>query len=148
MRIAVSVLATLVVAMIVLLLYASEAGGKSGAQMRGVIQVVAVTGRVETPAPPLGREGNGERLRWSIRDRFGHTIGIGLFNCRWQLVQARLCSGEIKFPRGKLAMMGVSPTRSLGEWSVVGGTGLYVGAAGEMTFQATGIRRLTLIIEL
>lgn len=130
--------------------FAGEAGGHRQAQARslGTIEVIAVAHRMELPAPPVGREGNGEMLRWSIRDRFGRSIGRGLIACRWQLAQARLCTGEISFPLGKLAVIGASQTRSLGEWSVVGGTGRYEGANGAMTFRATGLSRLTLVITI
>jgi hypothetical protein len=118
------------------------------------VEVIAVTGRVESAAPPAGRGGNYEWLRWSIRDRHGRTIGMGLLACQWQLRQARLCVGELRFfgnervPPGKLSVGGTSETRSLGEWSVNGGTGRFQGANGSMTFRATGLRRLTLNITI
>lgn len=137
-------------AVIIALWYVGAAGGVQRAQTRGLgtIEVIAVTGRYEVPGPPRGRAGNGERLRWSIRDRFGRTIGAGILGCRWEMRQARLCTGELQFPLGKLAVVGVSATRSLGEWAVVGGTGRYHGASGAMEFRATGLRRLTLTINI
>jgi len=120
----------------------------SQAQAHATIEVTAVADRFETAAPPVGRAGDGERLTWRLRDRFGRPIGVGLLNCRWQQAQARLCTGELRFPLGKLAVVGASPTRSLGEWAVVGGTGRYLGANGVMEFRAIGLRRLTLIITI
>lgn len=106
------------------------------------IQVTVVPTRGEVRLSPPGRSGNIERLVWSIRDRFGRTIGVGLFNCRWVVREARLCVGEIQMPLGKIAVQGASSTRELGEYSVVGGTGRYVGAQGELVFRAIGFRKL------
>jgi hypothetical protein len=133
----------LAAAAIVALVFVSGADNATQARF---IEVIAVTARAEVPAPPLGREGDGERLLWSIRDRFGRSIGVGIIGCRWQKDQARLCTGELRFPLGKISVSGVSQTRSLGEWAVIGGTGRYIGAGGQLTFRATGLRRLTVII--
>lgn len=120
----------------------------SEARSQATIEVTAQAERFKTAAPPVGRAGDGERLTWRLNDRFGRPVGIGLLNCRWQLRQARLCTGELRFPLGKLAVVGSSPTRSLGEWAVVGGTGKYLGASGVLEFRAIGLRRLTLIITI
>ena len=106
------------------------------------IQVTVVPTRHTAPRTPVGRTGDVERLVWSVRDRYGHTIGVGLFTCRWVLKQARLCSGDVVMPLGKISVLGSSPTRELGVWSVVGGTGRYVGARGELVFRAIGFRKL------
>ena len=140
------ILVPLLIGVAIALVWAHTSAGVRQTQTLRTIEVIAVTGRAETPAPPYGREGNSERLRWSIHDRFGRAIGVGIIGCRWQLNQARLCTGELRFPLGKISVSGVSATRSLGEWAVIGGTGRYLGAGGSMTFRAIGLRRLTLLI--
>ena len=106
------------------------------------IQVTVVPTRHLAPRLPAGRAGDLERLTWSVRDRHGRTIGVGLLSCRWVVEQARLCSGDIVLPMGKISVIGSSPTRELGVWSVVGGTGRYVGARGQLVFRAIGFRKL------
>lgn len=51
-------------------------------------------------------------------------------------------------PLGKISVSGTSPTRDLGVYSVVGGTGRYVGAQGELTFRAIGFRKLVVSISV
>ena len=114
----------------------------ANAATSGSIQVTVVPTRWGAPRFPLGRSGDVERLYWSVRDRFGRTIGFGLFNCRWVLHSERLCYGEIVLPLGKIAVQGSSATRERGLFSVVGGTGRYVGASGELAFRAIGFRKL------
>ena len=114
----------------------------AGTAQAATIQVTAVPTRHTAPRAPLGRAGDVERLAWSVRDRYGRTIGQGLFSCRWVLEQARLCNGDIILPLGKISVLGSSPTRELGVFSVVGGTGRYVGARGELVFRAIGFRKL------
>jgi len=106
------------------------------------IQATVVPTRFVVPRLPAGRSGDVERLVWSVRDRFGRTIGVGLFSCRWVVRTARLCAGEIVLPLGKISVQGSSATRELGVYSVVGGTGRYVGASGELAFRAIGFRKL------
>lgn len=106
------------------------------------IQATVVPTRFEAARAPFGRTGNIERVVWSVRDRWGRTIGVGLFSCRWVVYTARLCTGEITMPLGKIAVSGSSTTRELGVFSVVGGTGRYVGASGELAFRAIGFRKL------
>jgi hypothetical protein len=50
-------------------------------------------------------------------------------------------------PLGNIAVLGASRTALLGQFSVVGGTGRYVGAAGAMMFHATGRNRYVLSID-
>jgi hypothetical protein len=121
--------------------------GEAQAQ-RGKIHVVAVTTRVEVENSPGGREGDTEWLRWSIRDRFGRTIGRAVLQCGWHRQFDRYCTGEIRLPSGKLTVAGASETRSLGLWAVTGGTGRYSSASGELRFVATGIDRLTITITI
>jgi hypothetical protein len=116
----------------------ADAAASQGAS----IQVTVVPTRMELPRRPAGRTGDTERVVWSVRDRYGRTIGVGLFSCRWVLRTDRLCTGEIQMPLGKIAILGSSSTRELGVYSVVGGTGRYVGASGELAFRAIGIRKL------
>lgn len=113
-----------------------------GAAQAATIQVTVVPHRHLSPQPPVGRAGDTERLVWSVRSRYGRTIGVGFLSCRWVLEQARLCSGDIVMPLGKISVLGSSPTRELGVFSVVGGTGRYVGANGELVFRAIGFRKL------
>lgn len=115
-----------------------------GVARAATIQATVVPTRHSAPRLPLGRAGNIERVVWSVRDRFGRTIGVGLFNCRWTLRSERLCVGEIALPLGKIEVQGSSATRELGIWGVVGGTGRYVGASGELAFRAIGFRKLVI----
>ena len=112
------------------------------------IEVTAVPSRYVVPHHPRGRVGDFERLHWAIHDRFGRSIGTGLFSCWWVVYQGRLCSGEVQLPLGKVTMIGSSPTRDVGVFSVVGGTGRYVGARGEVTFKAIGVRKLVVALSV
>lgn len=114
----------------------------------GRIVLTAVPGRLVNEESPPGRAGNVERVRWSLRDRRGNTIGSGLFSCRWHMRNERLCSGELRLPLGKITVMGSSATRSVGLWAVTGGTGRYADAAGELSYHAIGFAKLAVRITL
>jgi hypothetical protein len=116
--------------------------------IHGQIVLTAVPARLVDEEPPPGRGGNVERVRWSLRDRHGNTLGSGLFSCRWHMKQERLCSGELRLPLGKLTVMGTSATRSVGLWAVTGGTGRYADAGGELSYQAIGFAKLAVRITL
>lgn len=129
-------------------LFALVVAVRSEGATTGKIEMIAVPARVQEEVPPSGRAGNFERLRWSLRNRFGKTIGAGIFNCRWHMRQERLCSGEIKLPLGKLTVMGSSSTRTSGTWAVTGGTGRYAAAGGVLTYVAISFDKLAVTITL
>ena len=108
------------------------------------IQATVVPTRSAYPRAPVGRSGDVERLRWSVRDRYGRTIGAAYFSCRWVIDTDRLCAGQFELPLGSIAVQGSSATRELGVYAVVGGTGRYVGASGELAFRAIGFRKLVI----
>ena len=114
--------------------------------LAGRIEIVAVVERSEYARSPVGRIGNLELLHWSLRDRYGRTIGAAMFDCRWHQDYHRLCWGEVRMVGGTISVSGGSQTRSLGTWAVVGGTGIYRGAHGELNFRATSFRKLTILI--
>lgn len=87
---------------------------------------------------PSGRAGDLEVTTWRFNDRYGRKIGTGTLACRWANEFRRLCWGEARLPRGKLALLGTSTTRVRGEFAVVGGTGVYLFQQGLLTFTATG----------
>lgn len=120
------------------------ATSSSSAAGGGKIELTALPSFSTLARRPAGRAGNVEILRWSLRERHGKTIGDGRFLCRW-IRSARLCVGELEMPLGKIAVIGSSPTRYLGEWSVVGGTGRYEDAGGTLRFTATGFGRLAVV---
>jgi hypothetical protein len=96
--------------------------------------------------PPSGRAGDAESAAWTIRDRHGRPIGDMLLDCRWVTTGLRLCVGQVSMPLGALSVIGASATRFIGQLSVVGGTGPYLGAAGVLTFNAIGSNRYVLSI--
>ena len=101
-----------------------------------VITMTANRGPLRTTAmPPLGRRGDLETTRWVFHDRFGRRIGDGNLLCRWATPTRRLCWGEGRLPRGKFVMMGSSQTRTLGEFAVIGGTGVYLFKQGLLVFR-------------
>ena len=103
------------------------------------VSVITMTAKrgplLRTPMPPLGRRGDLESTRWIFHDRFGRRIGDGNLLCRWATATRRLCWGEGRLPRGKFVMLGSSQTRTLGEFAVVGGTGVYLFKQGLLTFR-------------
>lgn len=118
----------------------------SGPAGAATIQATVVPTRHASSRFPPGRVGDTERIVWSIHDRHGRSIGTGYLSCRWIVEQARLCTGDLVLPLGKISVSGSSPTRELGVYSVVGGTGRYVGARGELVFRAIGFRKLVISI--
>lgn len=111
------------------------------------IEVTARAVAVKTTAfPPAGRAGDADYGRWVVRDRFGRSIGDMLLDCRWVVPDLRLCVGQVTLPLGAIAVLGASRTRYLGAFSVVGGTGEYVGAAGTLTFKAVGVGRYVMSV--
>lgn len=111
---------------------------------------IEVTARVQHTAvaalPPIGRAGDAESSHWVVRDRYGKAIGDMLIDCRWVTSGLRLCVGQLSLPLGAIAVLGASRTRFLGQLSVVGGTGRYVGADGTLLFKQTGTGRYVLSI--
>lgn len=96
--------------------------------------------------PPRGRQSDAVEQSWRINDRTGTRIGRMLMMCRWVIVRARLCHGELALPLGKLMFLGSSPTAFEGELAVTGGTGAYRSAGGVMLFTAIGLRKTVLLI--
>lgn len=125
-----------------------ESASQEEAIAAGRIELVAVPSRTVFSEPPPGRAGNMERLRWGLRDRYGRTVGTAIFSCRWHKKHERLCAGAIELPRGMITTAGTSETRSFGEWAVTGGTGVYHGAGGSLTFRSIGLRKLSVSITL
>ena len=97
---------------------------------------------------PFGRAGDTQRQRWRLSDRFGRSIGRMYFSCTWVVSQARLCTVEIQMPQGKITAAGSSPTVFEGEYAVTGGTGRYRGGGGVMLYQAIGLRKSVLRVEV
>lgn len=116
------------------------------------ISVITMTATVmhrrTTPSPPLGRSGDLDNVRWRFNDRFGRTIGTGTTLCRWTTFTRRLCWGEMRLPRGKLVALGSSQTRALGEFAVIGGTGVYLFKQGMMTFSQLSVRKYAIRVLL
>lgn len=114
---------------------------------KGQINVTATLAVSSTRAVgPPGRRGDPIEQSWRITDRNGRRIGRMLQQCRWVLTGARLCSGELALPLGKLTYAGSSPTPFEGEYAVTGGTGVYRSAGGVMLFTAIGLRKTVLFI--
>lgn len=117
-----------------------------------VVSVIAITATQvssrSVPARPAGRSGDLETTRWSFADKFGRRIGDGNTLCRWATVARRLCWGEARLPRGRLVMLGSSQTRNLGEYAVIGGTGVYTFKQGVMVFRQLSLRKYALRVLL
>jgi hypothetical protein len=114
-------------------------------------QRIEVTARVATvhhlAFPPVGRGGDAESALLVVHDRFGSTIGDLAIDCRWVTRNLRLCVAQMSMPLGAIALLGASRTRFIGQFSVVGGTGRYVGAAGTLLFREIGTSAYVLSID-
>lgn len=106
------------------------------------------TGIERTRLPPAGRRGDLEVGTWRLNDRFGRKIGTGTLICRWVGISRRLCWGELRLPRGRLAVTGSSQTRFVGQFAVVGGTGVYLFQQGVLSFSALSTRKYAIRILL
>jgi hypothetical protein len=93
---------------------------------------------------PAGRAGDAYSSYWVIRDRYGQAIGDMLQSCRWVTSGLRLCVGQMTMPRGTIATIGASRTALIGQFAIVGGTGVYHGADGVLLFKAVSSRRYVL----
>lgn len=128
----------------------------AAATLAGLVPPDADAARIEVTArlqhasvrslAPAGRSGDVYTSHWIIRDRLGDAIGDMLLDCRWITPGLRLCVGQVSMPLGAIAVLGASRTALLGQFSVVGGTGRYVGADGTLLFNATGRNRYVLSI--
>lgn len=117
-------------------------------QTRPEIDLTAVRSYHQIPQAPAGRAGDTSVGHWSLRDRHGNTIGAGDLNCRWIRAERRMCVGELRLPLGTIEFAGSSQTRNRGLFAVTGGTGHYRGAKGDLSFNETGVNRLTVIVTL
>lgn len=112
---------------------------------RDTIQVVANLNHQNIAhLPPAGRGGDGDSSYWVIRDRLARPVGDMLLSCRWVTGALRLCVGQFSMPLGTLALIGVSSTPLIGQFSIVGGTGRYSAANGVLLFNAISTRRYVL----
>jgi hypothetical protein len=93
---------------------------------------------------PAGRAGDAYSSYWVISDRFGRPVGDMLQSCRWVTEGLRLCVGQVTMPRGTIATIGASRTAIIGQFAIVGGTGVYHGADGVLLFKAVSSRRYVL----
>lgn len=125
------------------LLFSQGAAAVSAAQIEITARSQHTTVAV---LPPAGRAGDAESSHWIVWDRYARPIGEMLIDCRWVTSGLRLCVGQLSLPLGAIAVLGASRTRFLGQLSVVGGTGRYVGADGTLLFKATGTGRYVLSI--
>lgn len=115
----------------------------------GRINVTAtLTHKTVREAGPDGRQSNASEQAWRITDKFGTTVGRMLMTCRWVVARARLCSGEITMPRGKITFLGSSATQFEGEYAVTGGTRAYSSGGGVMLFTAIGLRKTILLVTI
>ena len=116
------------------------------------VSVITMTGTQRatrvTRFRPAGRAGDLEIARWSFADRFGRRIGDGNTMCRWVTVARRLCWGEIRLPRGALVLLGSSQTRNLGEFAVIGGTGVYTFKQGLLLFRQLSLTKYAIRVLL
>ncbi len=121
-------------------------------QSSAIVSVIQMTGTIRslraTMLRPVGRAGDLEIGRWSFADRLGRRIGDGNMLCRWATVARRLCWGEIRLPKGRLVMLGSSQTRGLGEFAVIGGTGVYTFKQGLLLFRQLSIRKYNIRVLL
>ena len=91
--------------------------------------------------PPKGRAGDALSSIWVVRDRFGRAIGETILDCRWVTATLRLCLGQANLPLGSIIMAGATRTTILGQFVVIGGTGHYSGANGDLVFKKIGIAK-------
>lgn len=89
--------------------------------------------------PPLGRGGDAVSSLWIVRDRYGRAIGETVLDCRWVTASLRLCLGQGNLPFGSIIFAGATRTTILGQFVVIGGTGHYAGASGDLVFKKIGI---------
>lgn len=116
------------------------------------ISIITITGKRlslrTTKLPPTGRAGDLEIIRWGFADRRGHKIGNGNALCRWANATRQLCWGEIRLPLGKLVIIGSSQTRILGEYAVIGGTGVYTFKQGLIAFRQLSVNKYAIRVLL
>lgn len=97
--------------------------------------------------PPLGRRSDVSEESWRLNDRNGRRVGRMLLTCRWILIRARFCAGELQMPSGTVQVQGVSSTRFNALYAVIGGTGGY-GHAGTMKLTAVGYRKSVVTVTI
>ena len=115
----------------------------------GPIRVTATLALSSTqPRAPAGRRGDVVEQSWRVNGRQGTRIGRMLLACRWVLRRARLCNGELQMPLGTIQVQGSSSSKFSGEYAVTGGTGLYAGVYGTMTYTAIGARKTLLLLTI
>lgn len=78
----------------------------------------------------------------------GRKIGNGNVLCRWANATRQLCWGEIRLPLGKLVIIGSSQTRILGEYAVIGGTGVYTFKQGLFAFRQLSVNKYAIRVLL
>lgn len=133
----------LTMALGVLLVTVASTAPTATGQINVTARIVKAHGR---QLGPPGRVSDAIDQKWQVNDRYGRPIGQMLQQCRWITRLARLCSGELVMPLGKITYLGSSPSRLEGEYAVTGGTGAYRSAGGVMLFRAIGLRKTVLLI--
>ncbi len=91
--------------------------------------------------PPKGRGGDAVSSVWVVHDRLGRSIGETILDCRWVTVSLRICLGQANLPLGSIIIAGATRTTILGQFVVIGGTGHYSGANGDLVFKKIGIAK-------
>ena len=114
--------------------------GHAEAQLSGTAQFTAtVVGQLVLDIGPRGKGlGDASITRWRLTDRQGHTLGFGHQFCRWTTSTARACYGTYVLPDGQIQFQGV--VGNGGPLAVTGGTGLYVGAKGQLKRSGKTVR--------
>ena len=113
---------------------------------------INVTATLATSAtvrlPPSGRRSDVTQQTWRLNDREGTRVGRLLLSCRWIQRRVRFCNGEITMPLGRIQVQGSSPTSFLSEFTVIGGSGVYLGGEGTMRLTAIGDRKSSLFVTI
>ena len=129
------------------LLLVTPAHGQERATGPILLSAVSVT-RTNLAFGPAGRKADRTEQRWSLRDRFGRTVGQLYLSCRWVTAFNRFCGADMEMPLGQVTLAGVSPTAFFFEYAVTGGTARYVGVQGDAQFTVTGARRMIVSVTL
>ena len=123
-----------------------------GDAAQGAVKPINVTATLATSftvaLPPPGRRSDVVQQTWRLNDRSGTRVGRMILSCRWVFRRVRFCNGEIKMPLGEIQVQGTSLTSFLGQYTVIGGTGVYTGCSGIMQLTAIGVRKGALFVTL
>jgi hypothetical protein len=99
-------------------------------------------------AKPGARAGDNAlfRLKLYSDPKLTRSVGTAVYSCTFNFDQEAICDADLELPRGSIIASGPADLES-GQFTlaVVGGTGTYLGARGQLTSAPGGKKGTTLI---